>query len=60
LAAMLAGIGIHTVAMLATTAVIAVAVYEWFGLELLRRAWLNVDLIWAVALLATGALLLLV
>jgi hypothetical protein len=60
LAAMLAGIGIHTVAMLATTAVIAVAVYEWFGLELLRRAWLNLDLIWAVALFATGALLLLV
>jgi hypothetical protein len=60
LGAMLAGIGIHTAAMLATTATIAVAVYEWFGLQLLRQAWLNLDLIWTVALVATGVLLLLI
>jgi hypothetical protein len=34
-------------------------VYEWLGVALLRRAWLNVDLIWTLALAATGALLLL-
>ena len=33
-------------------------VYEWVGVEILRRAWLNVDLVWTVALVATGALLL--
>lgn len=60
LSAMLAGIGIHTAAMLATTAVVAVAIYEWLGVGLLRRAWLNLDLVWTVALVATGALLLLV
>ena len=45
--------------MLAVTAAIAGIVYEWVGVEILRRAWLNVDLVWTVALVATGALLLL-
>jgi hypothetical protein len=54
----LIGVGIHTAAMLAVTAAIAGLVYEWVGVEILRRAWLNVDLIWTVALVATGALLL--
>jgi hypothetical protein len=55
----LAGVWIHTAAMLAVTAAIAGIVYEWVGVEILRRAWLNVDLVWTVALLATGMLLLL-
>ena len=58
--AIVAGIGIHTAAMLATTAVIALTTYEWFGLGLLRQVWLNLDLVWTIALVATGALLLLV
>jgi hypothetical protein len=45
--------------MLATTALIASLVYEWFGLALLRSAWLNLDLIWVAALVGTGTLLLL-
>ena len=58
MAATLAGVGIHTVAMVATTAVVAAIVFEWLGLALLRRAWVNVDLLWVVALLVTGGLLL--
>jgi hypothetical protein len=58
-AGVMAGVGIHTLAMVATTAVASALVYEWLGLALLRRAWLNVDLIWTFALAATGALLLL-
>ncbi|RPH74237.1 MAG: hypothetical protein EHM88_23100 [Candidatus Rokuibacteriota bacterium] len=58
-AAILTGVGIHTLAMVATTAVVAGLVFEWLGLALLRRAWLNVDLIWVLALVATGGLLLL-
>jgi hypothetical protein len=58
MAAAVAGVGLHTAAMLATTAVIAVLVYEWVGVAVLRRAWLNVDLIWTLALGATAALLL--
>jgi hypothetical protein len=37
---------------------IAVAVFEWVGLGILRSAWINIDLIWTVALVLTGALLL--
>jgi hypothetical protein len=55
----LLAIGIHTLAMLTVTTVMAVAVYEWIGLEILRRAWFNVDLIWTLALVLAGGLLLL-
>jgi hypothetical protein len=56
----LLGIGCHTAAMLIVTAAMAIAVYEWVGLELLRRAWINVDLVWTWALVAAGGWLLLV
>jgi len=59
-AAILAGVGIHTLAMAATTAIAAALVYEWLALDLLRRAWLNLDLLWTAALAATGGLLLFV
>ena len=52
------GIATHTLAMLAVTATIAVIVYEWLGLEMLRHAWINLDSVWALALVAAGALLL--
>jgi hypothetical protein len=57
-AATLAGIGIHTVAMAATAALVAVLVYDWLGVAVLRRAWLNADRLWMWALVGTGALLL--
>ncbi len=53
----LAAIGIHMAAMLAVILVIAVSVYEWLGLSLLRRGWINFDLIWIVALAITGIVL---
>src|SRR5258707_1979036 len=55
----LLAVAIHTLAMLTVTTVVAVAVYEWIGLEILRRAWFNVDLTWTLALLLAGGLLLL-
>jgi hypothetical protein len=55
----LAAVGVHTGAMLATTGLIAVVVFQWVGLGILRSAWINIDLIWTVALALTGALLLL-
>ena len=58
LAAGLAGVGVHTLAMLSATAAIAATIYEWVGLEVLRRAWLNVDALWVAALVATGLLML--
>jgi len=53
-----AAVGLHTAAMLAVTGVIAIAVYEWIGVSFLRRGWINLDLVWTVALFATGFLLL--
>jgi hypothetical protein len=57
--AAIAGVLVHSVAMLATTAAIAIAVYDWIGLAILRSAWINLDLAWTLALAATGAYLLL-
>ena len=45
---------IHTAGYLLMTGAIAVIVYERVGLRFLRTAWLNLDLIWAVALVVTG------
>jgi hypothetical protein len=45
---------IHTAAMLATTGLIALLVYDWIGLGFLRRGWINFDWIWSFALIAAG------
>lgn len=50
------GIGVHTAAMLAVMAAVAWIVYRKLGLAVLRRSWVNFDLIWAVALLVVGVL----
>jgi hypothetical protein len=48
--------GVHTLGYLVVTGLVALLVYEKFGLALLRNAWFNLDLVWAVALIATGCL----
>ena len=45
---------VHTVAYLSVTAIIAVVVFEKIGLGVLRKAWFNLDLVWATTLLGTG------
>ena len=59
LAGMLAT-GIHTLAYLAVTGLLAWVVYRKLGLALLRKAWLNFDLVWAAALVATRLVTLLI
>src|SRR5690242_10379503 len=59
LAGMLAT-GVHTMAYLTVTGMVAWVVYRKFGLALLRKAWINFDLVWAGALVATGLVTLLV
>lgn len=59
LAIALAAVGVHTLAMLLTTGAIAIAVYEWIGLAVLRRGWFNLDLLWTIALVGAGLILLL-
>lgn len=46
---------VHGLAMLITSTVIAVAVYEVVGLRILRSAWVNLDRVWAAAFLVAGA-----
>ena len=48
--------GLHTVGYLAVTAFIALLVFEKLGVGILRRAWINLDVIWAAALMATGTM----
>lgn len=45
---------VHTLGYLVVMLVCAVVVYEWVGLAILRKAWLNLDGVWAVALVITG------
>lgn len=51
---------IHTLGYLVITGLIALVVYEKVGLEILRKAWVNLDLIWAMALIVTAGLTLLI
>lgn len=56
-----AGIGlwataVHTLGYLLTTGAVAVVVYEKVGLRVLRRAWVNLDVVWAAALVVTAVL----
>jgi hypothetical protein len=46
--------GVHTAAYLAATGLIAWVVYSKVGLAVLRKAWLNLNVVWAVALVVTG------
>ncbi|GAA2869601.1 hypothetical protein GCM10010517_29650 [Streptosporangium fragile] len=46
--------GVHTLAMLAAMTVLALLVYERLGVAVLRKAWFNLDLAWAVALIGAG------
>ena len=48
--------GMHAASYLAVTALIALLVFEKFGVGILRRAWFNLDLLWAVTLIASGTL----
>ena len=58
LAALLAT-AVHTIAYLAVTGLIAWVVYSKFGLAILRKAWLNLDAVWAAALVVTSVVILL-
>jgi hypothetical protein len=52
--------GVHTAGYLLVTAVLAVVVYERASLHLVRRAWINFDLVWAATLVLTGVAVLIV
>jgi hypothetical protein len=47
---------LHTASMAIVMAIIAIVVYDRVGLAFLRSAWINLDTIWAAALIAAGFL----
>jgi hypothetical protein len=47
---------VHTLGYLLITGLVAVVVYEKVGLRMLRSMWLNLNLIWAAALVVTALL----
>jgi hypothetical protein len=56
----LLALALHTGTMLATIAAISIAVYKWIGVAFLRRGWINLDLLWSIALMVCGVILLVV
>ncbi|MBD9374093.1 hypothetical protein IB238_15830 [Rhizobium sp. ARZ01] len=53
----LAAVAVHTATMLTVMGLVALAVYRFVGLGILRSAWINVDVVWTVVLFLTGAML---
>jgi hypothetical protein len=52
----LAAVGLHSVAMLAVAGIVAVVVYQKLGVDILRRAWVNLDVLWVGALVIAGGI----
>ena len=50
-----AGLLLHVGTMLAVMGLIAVLVFDRFGVGILRRAWINTDALWAGAFVLAGA-----
>lgn len=49
-----AAVVVHSAAMLVVMGVVAVVVYEKVGLGVLRRAWVNLDVVWAATPVVVG------
>ena len=45
---------LHVGAMLVVMGVVAVLVYDRFGVAILRQAWVNTDAVWAGAFVLAG------
>jgi hypothetical protein len=56
----LTAVGLHTVAMFAVMAAVAVLVYEKLGVMILKRTWFNLDLLWAGTLVVAGVITLVI
>jgi hypothetical protein len=56
LATSLLAVGVHTAGMLVVSGALALVVFHKVGVEVLRKAWINVDLIWIGTMGVTGSL----
>jgi hypothetical protein len=46
----------HTLAMMLSGGAMAVGVYHWLGLKFLSKSWFNLDVVWALSLIAVGVI----
>jgi hypothetical protein len=47
---------VHAAAMIAAGGFLAWLVYRYLGLEFIARGWFNLDTLWAISLIAVGAI----
>ncbi len=47
---------VHTLAMVVSGGLVAYAVYRWLGLQFISKSWFNLDVVWALSLVAVGAI----
>jgi hypothetical protein len=52
-----AAIAVHTLSHLVVSGLIAWVVYDFIGLAILRRSWINLDLIWCFSLIGAAIIL---
>jgi hypothetical protein len=52
-------LGLFAWSFVMATGAVGLVVYQWVGLDFLRRGWINLDLIWTAALIGIGVWLLL-
>jgi hypothetical protein len=50
-------LGVHTISPLVIAGLVARIVYDFIGLAVLRRSWINLDLIWCFSLLEVAVVL---
>jgi hypothetical protein len=50
----LVALGLHSASMLLVMGVVAVLVYDRLGIDVLRKAWLNLDVVWATTIIGAG------
>ncbi len=53
-AAGVAALAIHTTSLFLVMGVLALVVYRTVGVDVLRRVWVNLDLVWAGALIVAA------
>ena len=52
-----AAVGVHTISHLVIAGLVAGIVYDFIGLAVLRRSWINLDLIWCFSLPGAAVIL---
>jgi uncharacterized membrane protein YdcZ (DUF606 family) len=50
------GLVLHVAAMVAVMGFVALLIYDRYGVAVLRKAWINLDGVWAAAFVAAGVL----